>query len=437
MRNNLIPTVVVDKNNKTTTVHKRNGIPSPATSKLGSLKPTIGRTPKVAVSKVVFGTDKPGLKNLWYGPGSFLDRAGLVDKAMGLIRESDGKWKSFSVEVADDVLYDYLRLGIGMAEAAVLHKLNDGDMSKMLADPAFAAALPGDLATQRVWAGVHREPHPIDQTVDFLADAGIKPAKITATLKNNMHDKILESNVLAPEQLVELFDRFAYSLSKNEDRGTNASRTMDSVLDGRLPFGLINKENKIDRPISSIAYDLLHSNQRKYATQLSPEQRQELIDDPDMLVKVCRTMSEHKLGRHDALAPSHDAVKAFGFETCMEHNPREMAKKRIDGTLVGPEGVQAMKEVESIIIDRVKASKIDPRTKRPVQRLVHYIDNYQLHDDGQEPVDIWIEDVASMVNLGYTPQQTAEKLYKERVNLHEFVAVESGKVSRIVVDGWL
>jgi hypothetical protein len=148
-------------------------------------------------------------------------------------------------------------------------------------------------------------------------------------------------------------------------------------------------------------------------------------------------MSEHKLARHDALAPSYDAVKEYGFEACMEYNPREMARKRIDGTFVGPEGVQAMKEVESILIDRVKASKIDPRTKRPVQRLVRYIDNYQLTDDGLEPVDIWIEDVASMVSLGHTPKEIAEKLYKERVNLHEFVAVSSGKASRAIVDGWL
>lgn len=437
MRSNLIPTVVVDKNNKTTTVHKRNGAPSPATGKLGSLKPTITKAPKAAVSKLVFGVDKPGVKNLSYGPGSFLDRAGLVDKAMGLIRGSDGKWKEFSVEIADDVLYDYLRLGIGMTEATVLHKLNNGDMDKMLADPDFAAALPGDLATQRVWAGLHRDPHPVDQTVDFLAEAGIKPAKITATLKNNMHDKILENNVLAPEQLVELFDRFAYSISKDETRGTAASRMMDAVIDGRLPFELIHRESKIDRPISSIAYDLLHSNQRKFAKQLSPKCRQELIDNPELLVQVCHVMSAHKLSRHETLETSYEAVKEYGFDTCMAYNPYAMGRKRIDGSFVGPEGVQAMNEVERILIEHVGTVRKDARTQRRIERLMRIGDHYQLHHDDLEPVDIWIEDVASMASLGYTPEQTADKLLKERVNLQEFVAVNSGKVSRIVVDGWL
>jgi hypothetical protein len=114
-----------------------------------------------------------------------------------------------------------------------------------------------------------------------------------------------------------------------------------------------------------------------------------------------------------------------------------MGRKRIDGSFVGPDGVQTMHEVRDILSRYASQSPVNRSTGRPSQRLVNLVHNFQLYHEDQEPVDVWIEDVASMASLGYTPEQTADKLFKERINLHEFVAVESGKVSGIISDGWL
>jgi hypothetical protein len=428
MNNNLTPTRIVDKNNKVTTVHKRNGVQPPGAGKLGSLKPTIKKAPKTAVSKVTFSLTKSGPKMITLDPGFFIARAGLAERAERLLSTMGDEG---SVEIDDEVLYEYLLLGIKPPVAAVLHLLSNGDLDGLKADPDFVAALPGDLGTTNHWGGGKTTDNDIVRVVDFLSEAGIKPAKISAVLSNNLNDERMKDNVLTPEQLTELFTSHTYSVSKNEDKGTSASRFMDAVLNGRLPYEFGKKGSGIERYVASLASDVLYPKSRQVRAFLSDAQRSKLLDDPELLINSAKVISRHRLMRGAAYATAEEAIELFGMEASMENHPEEMLKKRFDGKLVGPEGARAMKEVKELINAEVIGAG----------RGMHYLnpegDHLNLMSNGVPDVEIWTEDIAEIASHGYSPEQIADSILNKRLNSRQILAVLSGKTIATVAEGWL
>lgn len=428
MNSNLIPTRIVDKNNKITTVHKRNGFPAAGAGKLGSLKPTIKQAPRAAVSKVPFST-KSGTKMISLGQHSFLARAGLDADAKRLLDSMGGEG---SVEMDDELLYEYLRLGIRPSYAAVLHLLSDGDLEKLKADPKFAAALPGDLGTTMRWGGSTITGNEIGGVIDFMSEAGVKPSKISTALSNNLNDERMKDNILAPEQLADLFARFTYSVSKNEKKGTNASRLMDAVMDGRLPYDLIDKGNGVDRTTSSLAVDALYPKTKQHRGYLSDDQRKRLLDDPQMIVDSARVISKHGIHWTKSYATAPKAIDQFGVEACMEYHPEEMLKKRFDGEFIGPEGARAMKEVRGILDAKVMSP--DATNRQYINRGEGCI---LLSGNGVRDVEIYTEDIAEIASHGYSAEQIADSILDKRLNSREILAVFSGKTIPTIAEGWL
>lgn len=431
-RNNLIPTVVVDKNNKTTTVHKRNGVTAPSASRLGSLKPTLKSGPKLPTSKVPFSTKKSGASfvHLMNSDRDFIFRAGLFDDATELLTQSGGEG---SVVMTNEALYDYLRVGIEPAKAAILHSLDDGGLEAWMESEDFAKALPGDLTSIRVWGGSESpEEHTVSGIVDFFAEGGIKPAKIAAVLRNNLHDGMLEKNALSPEQMHDLFARSTYSVSTNEERGTRASRMMDGIIEGRLPFDLIGKDSGVGLPTAATIHDLLYPRTRAEEKLMSEDQRRELLENPDMLISAGRVMTKHGSRISHTLPKIHDAVKTFGEKACLENDPTTMIARHADGSYLGPEGAQRAGEVFKYISERFSASA------SPKPRIYSNGEHYtMMSPDMQKSIDITPEDMSDMVRLGMSHKEIMDATYKENRSSWTALALRSGSIAAPIVEGWL
>lgn len=431
MRNNLIPTVIVDKNNKVTTVHKRNGVPVPSVSRLGSIKPTVGAPqpkPSKAVSKVRYSATKYGSTNsLSLGDLSFLARAGLQDRAKNLLEKIGDEG---TVDMPDEALYDYLRLGIEPAEAAILHTLSGGDLEKLKRNKAFKDALPGNLASQRVWGGGDVDDKGITEVVDYLAGAGVKPSKIAAALRNNLNNENLARSVLEPQELAELFARFTYSLSKNEERGTAASRTMDALSDGRLPIILADRKTGVDRPVITTMLEAMYPKNKAERGLMSEGERNDLLaSDPEILLHIAKVLEKHNLRGGD-VASTQAAVRQFGAEACIAYDPQVLAAKHSDGTVLGVEGAQnALRFIENVQAQlnkggRIHLSKWGTGTE------------YRYWDNG-ETVMLNVADLSDLHRLGYSEAEIKRMTIDNKMDSHRVVAIKVGNTVPVISEGWL
>jgi hypothetical protein len=429
MRNNLIPTVVVDKNNKVTTVHKRNGAPAPSASKLGSIKPALG-TPqpkrKQAVSKVGFSaTNTTPSKLVSFSPESFIGRAGLGKKAAALMKSMGGEGE---VEMPNELLYDYLRLGIRPTEAALLHQISGGNLDALRNDPQFAEALPGDLARPRVWGGKNRSEKTVFGVVDFLAGAGIKPQKINAALQNHLNDELLENNVLSPEELTDIFNRFSYSLSTNEDKGTSASRTIDAIVDGRLPYALADRKQNVSRPTVSKILEALYPKTRAERASMDEADRARLAADPDMIMQVAKVLSAHNHWQ-SSVSSAYTSIQRFGIDASLEHRPAIMISRHSDGTALGPDGARRANEVYEFIKSTLQGNSANISLHATAYSYYDYRNGVRL--------TLEAADLSEMIMKGYSPEKIKEMTCDANMDSRRALAIEQGQVLPVVSEGWL
>lgn len=112
---NLVPTPIVDRNGKATTVHRRADPGAPkAGSPLARVRPSVAPAPGEPTTVVRPVRNPPHFDRiscLWPA-----DEAELVRTGKGPYG-----WRRAPVQVPDSVLYGYLRLGLDLANASILH----------------------------------------------------------------------------------------------------------------------------------------------------------------------------------------------------------------------------------------------------------------------------------------------------------------------------
>lgn len=424
-----IPTVITDINGKTTTVHKRAAPVSKSASSLTGIKPTVApsqkRKPAVNPNKKVMVEWQSlawGNKAVDTGTESFLHRAGLAEQ----VKRIHQKTRSGKQDIELWELYEFLRNGISPSEGAMLHVLGIG-ADRLSTDPSFRNALPGNLS--RIVKKGRNETVSVTSVVDLMQEHGVNPKKAAAILANGLNDEHYENTVLEPKELLDLFDRFKYQHSVNAEKSTVSSNTLDAVMDGRLPFGMVDKANGIDRPTASMALNLLYPESDKHAGVLSDAHRQELLRNPDLVVQVAAVMSKRRIKNNDAFSQTADAIKTYGYENCMEFDPGLMNATLSDGSVVGPDGARQVDEFLNYFNTSgnvrirnnyrnkgVTGELVSPPAYKGI--VINYADLVELRRAGASN-----EDMNDLFERGLDPQQAMAVVNKETITA--------------VAEGWL
>jgi len=224
----LIPTPVVDKNGRLTTVHKRAG-KQPA-STLGAIKPVLN-APHEATEQthVVKGTA--------LHPQSLALRLFSDDEPQQyrLTRSSDEyEWRK-QVEVSDSDLYSYLRLGVDAVDAATLHGL--GITPDSLPDhPELGVHLPGRLGRfegKKAYQCISNS-----KVIDRFQAVGITAIEAERAVMNHVQNEFLDKS-LDEHQLLQLFSRKKYHAASWTGRRVS-DRVINCFIRGYLPLTVLD-----------------------------------------------------------------------------------------------------------------------------------------------------------------------------------------------------
>lgn len=431
MRNNLIPTAIVDKNGKPTTVHRRSSVMPSSAGRLGALKPSLGAHKKTVIktSKVAYS-----IENLGYtSPDSFLNRAGLADRTDRHLGQLGGTAKA---TVPDETLYGFLRVGVSVQEAALLVDLGYPDAESLNADPNIAMQLPGPLVKTYRWGGSQSDDRSIESTVDFLAEGGVPPQKISKALVNNLNDEMLRNNVLPPEQLADLFTRFAYSVSVNEDRGTGSSRLMDAIVEGRMPYSISQKQHGVDRSIASAIHDSLYLSKKRHKESMSDTLRHNLKNDPQLLLHLGQVMSKNYI--RGSYQITVDVIKRYGQEAAIEYGPELLDARLSDGTALGVEGAEEAREVLSYLKSAIGDDSKDRYSSRNGNSLDGIGNSYRLYSAslGIPATTVYASDLVEMRRAGVSIEDILPYM-KQGLDTTRIIAVVTGNVPKPIATGWL
>ena len=433
MRNNLIPTAIVDKNGKPTTVHKRGGPPAPSAGRLGSLKPSLAPHAKPPTSKVSYNAENLG--HISFGFDSFFKEAGIADAAQKHLDSIGGTGKTV---VPDDVLYGFLRVGISAQKAGLLFDMGYSDADSLQNDPVIAQALPGPLVKTTRWGGSEADDRTIENVVDYLAEGGVSPQKISKAIVNNLDDKLLSRNTLPPEQLADLFTRFAYSVSVHEEKGTGSSRLMDAIVEGRMPYSLSEKQHGVERSIASNIHDALYGSEKKLRGSMSDTLRHKLKNDPQLLLRVAQVMSKHKnyiRGRYEKTA---DTIERHGHEAAIKYSPELLDASMSDGTSLGVEGAEEAQEILSYLKTSIGDVATDKYSSRNGNSLQGAGNDYRLYSNslGIPMTTVYASDLVEMRRSGVALEDILPYM-KQGLDTRRIIAVTVGNVPKSVASGWL
>lgn len=413
MRQNLVPTPIVDRNGKRTTVHRgaqQQG--GQAHGALAAVAPTVTRPQQRAtVSKVSWDLRSVGApygKDNELDSESFLARAGLEREAIAAA--AGGK---VSVSVPVPTLFEYLRVGIGPMEAAALETI--GSLAKWQQDPGFNGALPGSLARRTRRRGEPDFIVGIGDAVDRMDAAGLTPLKAQALLANGLSDDHFQRTELTDEQVFAIFDRFKYQPS-TVGAETNAAATIDAILDGRLPWRAVDKELGIRRVALARVVDLVYpetwARGSMEVESLSPLDRDWLLEDPDRLLGLGSLLSSDHRNYHveGVLTDSIAALRAYGAEACTKAPAALLLAERSDGRPFGPDGANAALEFarafkeaagRDLNVSGAEASYSNfPRSDGYRSHTVHFADIVEAMDAGFDA-----EHIVGLLKEGCTAAQ--------------------------------
>lgn len=243
MRNNaskasgspLVATPVIDKNGRLTTVHKRSDNASFGSPALTVARPSIVKTQKAEAVHTI----KP--KKL--ADDSPAARIGLAMHHWdGYSEESAfiaGRGRK-PVDMADDVLFDFLREGIDTQNAAALNTFGISEVGE-IPDGAWGKSYPGSLSTVITKSTLihYRE---FGQVIERLQEAGLSAVDASKAISNGLQDGHLDQ-ALSDEQLLKLFSKWNYksTFSLNGKSETEQDKVIDGFVSGLIPFELASQ----------------------------------------------------------------------------------------------------------------------------------------------------------------------------------------------------
>lgn len=428
MRNNLIPTAIVDKNGKPTTVHKRGAQASPSANRLGALKPSLGTVKKKdKPSKVSYSLDVIHSE-------SFFHQTGLT----GAAKQQVAKVGTGTVMVPNDVLYGFLKVGITVQEAGLLVDMGYPNAESLMDDPDLAKGLPGQLVRTRRWGGDQVEDRSIEKVVDFLAEGGVSPQKIAKAVANNLDDSMLVHNVLIPEQLADLFTRFTYNVSKNEEKGTGSSRLFNAIIDGRMPFSVSEKQHGVERPVSSNLHDALYLSDKRNRAKMTDDLRQRLKTDQQLLLRVGQVMSKNRNHIRGGYQQTVDAIDKYGYEAAVEYGPELLDARMSDGTPLGIDGAEEAREMLGYLKKAIGDGSKDQYSVRNGSSLSGTGNSYHLYSApmGIPATNVYASDLVEMKRSGVAVEDILPYM-KQGLDTNRIIAVTTGGVPKSVATGWL
>lgn len=336
MKNTLIPTAIVDKNGVASTRNKKVAGESAGNASLSGIRPAFGMAQTREVVHSIKGkalkTDSPLL--------DFLPKQEAKkdewDEPEPVKHPALGK----AVDVPDDVLYEFLRLGIDANDAAGFTALGlspdaVGD------DPRFNERLRSNLnkvhKSHTVYT-VHK-----GEATDRMQEAGVSAVVASRVLSNGLQDEHL-NRALNDEQIVELFSKWkfrgAYELHKTSS--VRSDEIIESMLDGALPFAA--KDCKI-ADLEKIDVEMRCSRDGQVYDDIR--------SDPEYFARLVTKASTDMHDASNPLRELHELVGAFGQDVLDLQFPEladiDVYEEQTDPTVKPPHkkaGIEGAKFIE-------------------------------------------------------------------------------------------
>lgn len=415
-----------------TTVHKKDEATSPSLGKLAAMAPKLPAAQsksfeaKVATAKWVSHSSSG---NDYYRGKSYLHvgpQSQIANMGADLSRVS----KEGSLKMTQGDMYDYLREGLSLPQAAALHS-QDPSPENWVQKGNERGALPGSLSYAQYGEKARRIE--VKNAVDTLREHEVSPQVAQKMLLNGFTDDHL-GGVLDMDQKIRLFDRFKYQASTNENVETNAAATMDALLDGRLPFELF--EQGYRRTSLTSAMDAVYPKKRQGASArdknaLSDSDREYLRDNPQEIVNVVAAMDGDE-GKYSNFEASYKALRLYGAKAVIDNSPSLLTLEREDGSLVGVEGARLARDFRDYCAEKFKDNPAVVVAYDPYSRFRVY-----------EPRGMNLGTKASYLEIiemkeaGASHEAIIELLYTQQLSGDQALAVVRGETVASIGRGWL
>jgi hypothetical protein len=327
-------------------------------------------------------------------------------------------------------MYDYLREGLSLPQAAALH-FQDESPENWVRKGNEKGVLPGSLSYAQYGEKARRVE--IKNAVDALREHEVPPHVAQKMLLKGFTDEHL-GGVLDMDQKIRLFERFKYQASTNENVETNAAATMDALLDGRLPFELFERSFK--RTSLTSALDAVYPKKRQGASRgnqnaLSESDREYLRNNPEEIVNTVAAMDGPE-GQYTDFESAYKANQLFGVEAAIQYSPRLLTLEREDGSLVGIEGARLAKEFRDYADEKFKSDPSVVVSYDPYSRIRVY------EPRGVNPNNkASYLDIIEMKEAGASNDVILDLIYKQQLSGDQAVAVVKGETIASIGRGWL
>jgi len=344
MSRQLIPTAIVDVNGRLTTVHKRAEGTSRGNSALGNVKPSLGVTVSdmhtIKPKKLPVLSDSVRLAQLF--------GALITNEEIEAFVSPTGR---STVQMSDDEIYDGLRKGFTIQDAAALKSIGislDEIMERTKDSYVQGGSL--DIAVGRKGIRYRTE---ISGALERLQASGTSPAEAEKMIINGLQDGHLD-RALNDDQIKELFSkwRFRSAVQAYEHGPVELDDVIDGFVSGRLPFDLINHKMANLKNSESELYDLYERKFNRDGRSLyTPDaELAERLSDPDYRVRLVDKAATAMPGEYRPLVALDKLVQGHGMEVLELNDPRMAAMTIYVSPGVNREcGVEAAKYVERVL----------------------------------------------------------------------------------------
>lgn len=327
---NLIPTSIVDKNGKQTTVHKSLGSTPMANGALSAARPSLVASKKKEKTATIdwMMTHLPKQQGLLWEMGT-----GLGEHHNGLGKDPDGGRYGVGggySTMTQTELFGYMHHGATFYEAARLSTFKSLDEWER------------DEDFQR---GAERSPKQFEKVIAAIESRDMKLAEVFKLLGNGITDELLESSTLTEDQTISIFSRFKYSHHTASKTSNEIPAMIDALLDGTLPYSVF--DGGYEKASVTKMSKELYGNPGKKA-EFTDAEREEIKASPETIEALLEITGHHTKNKpeHDingayrAFGETYRAIKQFGEEAVREFHPQVLQAQLSDGSVMGVEGAR-------------------------------------------------------------------------------------------------
>ena len=327
---NLIPTPIVDKNGKQTTVHKSVGASPQPSRFLAGARPSLSNAPK---KKEPTGTIDWMMTQLPTGEGLLWEMGtGLGEHTNGLGKSPDREYGigGGSATLTLSELFGYMHHGATPYEAARLSGFKS--LEQWEQDEDFQH-------------GAERSPKKFEKVIAAIESRGMKIGEAFKLLGNGITDDLMESSTLTEDQTLSVFSRFKYSHYTASKSSKEVPAMVDALLDGTLPYAVFDGGYE-KASVTKMCKELYGDPGKK--SEFTTAERDEVKASPETIVMLLeltdhhnKTKSENDLnGAYRAFGETYRAVKTFGEEAVKEFHPQLLQATLRDGSVMGVVGAR-------------------------------------------------------------------------------------------------